>query len=45
MIKIGETAFNAPYKKGVKQIVHRKGEAEKCNQHRHNQRNDTTFIT
>ena len=44
MIKIGETAFNA-HIKGSKTDCLPKSEAEKSNQHRHNQRNDTTFIT
>ena len=29
MIKIGETAFSAPYKKGIKQVIYGKSKAEK----------------
>lgn len=44
MIKIGETAFSAPYKKGIKQIVYRKGKTEKSDQHGYNQRDNTALV-
>ena len=44
MIKIGETAFSAPYKKNKTDCL-QKGETEKSDQHGYNQRDNTALVT